>query len=394
MSDPFSPAQLAQLTYPTPFLLTDISRAQQNYQLLQRYFPGVHVHYAMKSNTDHEILKALQAVGSGFEIASYGELELLLAIGVKAEDVLYSNPVKPPDHIKRTYLAGVRYFVFDSVNELDKLAADAPGSKVYLRLKVSDDSSVFPLSSKFGADIEDAVTLMQAAQQRGLQPAGLTFHVGSQSTDPDMWRQAIEACGRLMTRLQQVGITLEFLDMGGGLPVQYVSEIASIEAMARVIQDALHSLLPYQVQLVLEPGRFLSANTGMMVASVIGRERRGNEEWVYLDVGAFQGLIEFLEMPGWTLPITTDAAPFAEMAAFTVTGPTCDAQDTLGHGIMLPKDIKVGDRVYLGQTGAYTLVYAAPSFNGFAPPTVYYVGAPSAPAAAPLPAAQAASSAV
>ena len=373
LSNPkFSPENLSKLNHQTPFLVTSVASAQQNYATLQAYFPGAHIYYAMKSNPDKSILKGLKESGSRFEIASHGELKLLEDIGVNPKDVIYSNPVKPPQHIAKTYEAGVRYFSFDSEQELSKIATAAPQSSVYLRLKVTDQGSVFPLSSKFGAPASDALKLMKHAQVLGLHAAGLTFHVGSQSVDKDTWKAAIEVAGRTIWELQQAGIILEFLDIGGGLPVQHIKPGVNVDELAATISHSLHVHLPYTLKIYIEPGRFLSANTATMVTTIIGRERRGNTEWLFLDVGTFQGLIEYLEMPGWSLPIYTDKDPYTPTQSFTLTGPTCDAQDTLGHGIVLPKDLAVGDRLYIGNTGAYTLTYAAAAFNGFEPPKVYY----------------------
>lgn len=369
----FSAQNLSQLPYETPFMLTSIAAVRENYLDLQDCFPGARIHYALKANPDREILRGLKDMGSSFEIASHGELELLKSIGVDPKTVIYSNPVKPANHIALTHKEGVSAFAFDSENELKKIAANAPGAKVYLRIKVPEKGSTFPLSSKFGAPAGDTVKLMKAARKLGLIPAGITFHVGSQSAELDTWKAAVEVAGRAIWELQQAGIILEFLNLGGGWPVTYTKKVPAIVELASVVQNALQLHLPYPLQLYLEPGRFLAANASVMVASVIGLEKRSNTDWVYLDVGAFQGLIEFLEMPGWQLPIYTDRedARF-KRGSFTVTGPTCDSQDTLGDGISLPHDIQEGDRVFIGNTGAYTLTYGASSFNGFSLPKVYY----------------------
>lgn len=369
----FSPQTLQTHNYPTPFLLTDVAIAQKNLSDLLSAIPGVVAHYALKSNPDPEIIKALYKAGSHFEIASPGELELLNKLGVKSEDIIYSNPVKAAEHIAVTAKKGVNYFSFDSENELQKITKHAAGSNVYLRMKVPELGSTFPLSSKFGALPTEAVKLMRKAAELGLNPVGITFHVGSQSTDKNVWDLAIKTAGKVLADLQQVGLTMQFLDMGGGLPVTYDQAVPPIGVLAAVVNKALKDYLPYKLKIYVEPGRFLSANTSVITASVIAREKRDKAEWLYTDMGVFQGLMECLEMPGWALPIYTDESHVSEMQSFVLTGPTCDPQDTIGYDIKLPKDMAVGDRVYIGNAGAYTLAYAAPFFNGFAPPVVHYV---------------------
>lgn len=371
----FHNTYLDGIAHPTPFMITSLDVIKQNYQLLRDEFSEFHVHYAMKSNPDELILKQLKGLGCGFEIASFGELELLQKINVDPKDVLYSNPVKPLSHIKKSYEAGVRYFAFDSPLEVKKIAEAAPGSNVYLRLRVSNQGSSFPLAAKFGANVDQATMLMKMAVEFGLKPIGLTFHVGSQSANPETWKVAIETTGRVMTELLKENIELEMLNIGGGFPVEYADRVPQLYELAYLIKKSMETFIPYPVQLIMEPGRFLVANSSVIVSEVIGREVRGNVDWVYLDVGVFQGLIESLEMPGWQFPMTSSAEVTKRksgLAPYTVTGPTCDAQDTIAHEVLLPRGITMGDRVYIGCTGAYTLTYAAPAFNGFPPPKVYY----------------------
>jgi ornithine decarboxylase len=366
---------LDRVSYPTPFMITDVNAVKQNYRLLKDEFADFHIHYAMKSNPDEQILKALKEIGSSFEIASYGELELLMKIGIDPSSVLYSNPVKPTDHIRKSYEAGVRYYAFDSALEIKKIAEVAPGSNVYLRLRVSNQGSSFPLTSKFGANAEQAAELMKMAQEFGLNPIGLTFHVGSQSASPETWSSAFETAGRVMLELRREGIILEMLNIGGGFPVEYTSRVPEMYELGYHIKESLKLYIPYPVTLRMEPGRYLVANSSVIVSEVIGREVRGNVDWIYLDVGAFQGLIESLEMPGWQFPMISSRESTKRQSGltpYTVTGPTCDAQDTIAHEVLLPRGLTLGDRVYIGCTGAYTLTYAAAAFNGFPPPKVYY----------------------
>lgn len=164
--------------------------------------PDVRVVYAIKANPHPGLLSLLVGLGAGFEIASVAELDLAVAAGAQAADVLYSNPVKPPGHVRHAHAHGVRRFAVDSAAELHKIAEQAPGSRVYARLTVDDSSSAFPLSSKFGASCDTAVRLLTLAGERGLHPYGITFHVGSQCTDPAAWGRAVERSGTVLRELR------------------------------------------------------------------------------------------------------------------------------------------------------------------------------------------------
>jgi ornithine decarboxylase len=213
--------------------------------------------------------------GCRFEVASIRELAMAEAAGAAARDVLFSNPVKPPSAIAEAHRRGLHRFAFDSEPELRKLAEQAPGSSVYVRLAVDDRKSLFPLSRKFGVELEEAERLLVLAGTLGLVAYGVTFHVGSQCTDADAWSGAIGRCGELMARLAERGITLAMLDLGGGFPVQYNdAEPVPRPPFDRPQHPRRARTLPYLPALVVaEPGRFLAAASGVMVASVIASPR-------------------------------------------------------------------------------------------------------------------------
>lgn len=355
----------------TPYILTDLSFVRNQAELLKELLPRVDIYYAIKSNNDPKIIRELKGIVKGFDIASAGEFDQLRTLGVKSERIVYSNPVKVPEHIDHTYKAGVRYFAFDSMEEMYKLKKYAPDSTVYLRLKVSDYGSKFPLSSKFGIDRSHAVPYVEMAKELGLNVKGLTFHVGSQSENPRAWQAAIKMAGQLIDEMKHVGVDIEFLNLGGGLPAKYEDIAVNVHDATRAINRGLEIHIPKNIKVFAEPGRFLSANSSVLVSKVIGREHRAGTDWLYLDMGVFQGLIEPLEIPGWRYPIFTRKHRRGYRKSFVLTGPTCDAHDTIGLDYSLPSDLKVGDEVYIGAVGAYSLVYGS-NFNGFEMPKTYY----------------------
>jgi ornithine decarboxylase len=371
-----SPERLARVGLETPFLACDLGTVADRYAGLQKVLPEVEIHYAVKCNPSPEIVDSLLGLGSGFEVASLGELKLLLAQGVRGEDVLFSNTIKPGRHIIEAAEAGVWRFAFDSENELHKIATHAPGASVYVRLRVDDSTARFPLSRKFGAEGHTARALMLLARALGLVPYGLTFHVGSQCVTPGAWRSALAGAGRLMRRLEADGIVLEMIDLGGGLPARYVDRLPEIESFGRTIMTALDELLPYRPETIIaEPGRYLVAESAVMVSTVLGREERAGEEWLYLDVGVYNGLMETQQtLNEWEYPLWTSRADHAraQRIPFTVAGPSCDSADTMFLATPLPSSLGVGDLLMIGTAGAYTLSYAS-NFNGFPPPTPIFL---------------------
>lgn len=355
----------------TPFCLTDLDVIAEKAQLFAKLMPRVGIYYAVKSNSDPRIIETLKPLVNGFDIASRGEYELLQNLRISPERIVYSNPVKVPSHIQHTYEAGVRRFAFDSLGEIEKIKAHAPQAIVYPRIKVSDYGSKFPLSGKFGIDPIHLIDYAATAQEAGLQVKGLTFHVGSQAENVHVWDAALKIAGESITQLRSFGMPIEFLDIGGGFPASYEDLAPTINEVAEIINHAIKKYLPEDIVVFAEPGRYISANASVIGATVIGREHRNGVDWLYLDIGVFQGLIEPLEMSGWKYPILTNKSKREYKKSFVLTGPTCDAYDTLGMDYLLPADISIGDRIYIAAAGAYSLVYGS-SFNGFEMPTVHY----------------------
>jgi ornithine decarboxylase len=352
----------------TPYLVMDLAGVERRFHELEQGLAGVRIHYAMKCNADPEVLARLLRCGCAFEIASRAELETLSSIRVDPESVLFSNPVKRAVDIESAWSSGVRRYAFDSVEELQKIATCAPGGSVYVRLSTSPRASTVPSEGKFGVGPQDAADLLRLARTLGLHPLGITFHVGSQMVDPHAWVSPMQRCAEIMCELAKDGIHLSMIDVGGGFPVSYDAAVPSYTAYGEVIRSAIERL-PYEVMVVAEPGRALVADSGILVSTVIGTARRFGQKWVHLDVGAFNGMMESLETQNALRFPVRDSLDSRETESCHLTGPTCDAQDTILYDVQLSKDLGAGDRVYIGNAGGYTTGYAS-TFNGFGiPPT-------------------------
>jgi ornithine decarboxylase len=364
----------------TPYVLLDLGRARESFAGLAAALPAVTIHYAVKANPHPRLLACLHAAGCRFEAASWAEVRAAIRAGADPAQVLFTHPVKLADDIARAHKAGVWRFAADSDTELHKIARNAPGSAVLLRVDTGAGGTVGD-QGKFGIPPGQAPGLARLARSLGLIPYGLAFHVGSQSMDPAAWQGPIRLCAQIMTTLAADGIKLTMLDVGGGFPVRYDTDPPPLACYATAITAAA-ARLPYPVQLACEPGRAIAAPAGTMIASVIGTAWRHGTLRVSLDAGAFHGLIEALES-GRELhfPVTIPAARNRALVPCTLTGPSCDSQDTILDLVWLPMP-RAGDRVLIGNTGAYTTCYSGRSaFNGYPAPTVKITKTAARPAA-------------
>ncbi len=356
----------------TPYLLLDLPTVTTAYQALRAALPGVTPYYAIKSNPDSQLTSHIASLGGLFEIASATEMDALRDIGVEPSELLFTNPVKMPSHIRRAHEAGVWRYSFDSLTELHKIATDAPGAAVFARMKAPAYDSAVPSEGKFGVESEVAVELMQEAVKLGLKPYGISFHVGSQMESPKPWEVAIKEAGRLMSLLKEHGITIEMVDIGGGFPAFYGEKLPSIGEYGASISKALADYLPYPAKFTAEPGRYLVADAGVMVSTIIGVAQRGNKTWLHLDVGAFNGMMEALETQNTLRFPVSDSLQSGDTQPYNLTGPSCDSQDSILFDVMLSKGLKIGDRVFIHTAGAYTTCYAS-TFNGFDIPETFVV---------------------
>ena len=361
----------------TPCLVFDLDRVEANYRALRRALPLARIYYAVKANPAAPVLARLAALGSSFDAASFEEVSACLAAGAAPSAISFGNTIKKATAIRRAHEAGVTLFAFDSDEELDKLARNAPGARVYCRVLVENAGADWPLSRKFGTTVENAKRLMLRAGARGLDPYGLSFHVGSQQTTTRAYDAAIAKVGMLFTDLTEAGVKLRMMNLGGGFPTRYRDEVPELDDFAgtimRAMTDAFGNALP---EMVVEPGRCLVADAGVVSAEVVLVSRRDPTDpvrWVYLDIGRFGGLAE-TEGEAIKYRITTphDGTPAGPV---TIAGPTCDGVDILYErsNYRLPLALACGERIELHATGAYVATYASQGFNGFAPLAEYYL---------------------
>ena len=358
------------LTRPqSPFLAVDLDVIRDKYRELCRHFPTASIYYAVKANPAIDVVALLAGMGSSFDIASPSELDLCLELGVHPARVSYGNTIKKAADIEYAFRRGVRRFAFDSEAELRKIGQCARGALVICRIQTSGENAGWPLSKKFGCDLDMASDLLLMTQDLGLKAIGLSFHVGSQQTDPTQWRKPLRETAELFRKLAPHGIALDTVNIGGGFPVPYEGSVPPVRQFANAIGRAMDAFGDSKPKLMLEPGRSLVAEAGVIQSEVVLVSRKSRSEqtrWVYLDVGKFGGLAETLdESIKYRLRTTRTGAP----GPVVLAGPTCDSADILYEkaGYHMPLDLQCGDRIEILNTGAYTSSYASVGFNGFAP---------------------------
>jgi ornithine decarboxylase len=361
----------------SPCLVVDLDVVAESYEMLRRYLPLAKIFYAVKANPADEVLGMLREMGSSFDVASRGEVELVLDKGISAERVSFGNTIKKERDIAFAYERGVRLFALDSEMELEKIARAAPGSRVFCRILVECAGAEWPLSRKFGCAPEMAVDLLRRARELGLDPYGISFHVGSQQTDISQWDTAIGRAAGMFSALAQCDINLRMVNIGGGFPAHYRGEVPEIQQYANAVMAAITRHFGNDLpEIVVEPGRSIVGDAGVIQSEVVLISRKtasDDKRWVYLDVGKFNGLAETMD-ESIKYRIRTPADGGAT-GPIVLAGPTCDSADILYEKTeyQLPLDLKVGDKVQILSTGAYTSMYSSVGFNGFAPLKTYCV---------------------
>ncbi len=365
---PVRPALVPPPAVATPYLDLDVGAAVTRFRRIAATLPGPAVHYAVKANPEPALLAALSAAGSRFDVASPAEVAAVLGAGASPSELVYSNPVKRREDIAFAARLGVGLFVVDSLEETQKVAAAAPGSAVLCRIVTSGEGSDWSLSRKYGCSSEQAAHVLRSAAAVGLEPAGVSFHVGSQQRDPQAWDAPIAAAARVFAAVRAAGLDPWLLDLGGGFPAHLEGGCLPLASYGAAIERSRRRHFGgHRPRTLVEPGRAVVADAGTLVASVLAVLHRGATRWVFLDAGVFTGLVETLdEAIRYRLDSSADGGPTGPCV---LAGPTCDSMDVLyeRQPVQLPLALGEGDTVRLHAAGAYTTCYSTVGFNGFAP---------------------------
>lgn len=354
-----------------PTLIVDVDQVEENYTRLKAGMPGAHIHYAVKANPHPKILKRLVKLGCRFDAASIGEIDMCLKAGALPEHISFGNTVKRWQDVVAAHKKGITLFSVDAEEEIEKVAKHAPGSKVFIRILIRSTEAEWPLSRKFGCSSSMVIPLMHVAKQHGVEPVGVSFHVGSQTRHPHMWYDILDFVSGIWNNAKEEGFNLTLLNIGGGFPAYYGVDITEPEEYGAAIMAAVQERFAGVEYIMAEPGRGLVGNAGAIAAEVLLVSRKHDDDpvrWVYLNIGKFHGLAE-TEQEAIKYQFLTPDTDANDTAPCILAGPTCDSADVLyeKNKVELPTDLTSGDKFIILNCGAYTTTYSSVAFNGFPP---------------------------
>jgi ornithine decarboxylase len=375
-----SQARLQKLAkqHGTPLFVVDHDALRKNYRQFKRYLPRVQAYFAVKANPDPAIVRTLYREGASFDVASMPEFmivhENIKDLPAKQrqdwiwDKIIYANPTKPTETLEE--LNQYKPLVtFDNLEEIRKIKQHAPNAGLALRLKVPNTGAMVELSSKFGASPGEAVDLILAADKLGLVVEGISFHVGSQTTNFENYVQALNLTANIFAEAKARGYTkMNLIDIGGGFPAPYDSSVKPFRELAKVINGEIDRLFPKDLQILAEPGRFLVATAGIAVSKVIGKAVRDGKPCYYINDGVYHTYSGVI-FDHCKYPIKAFKKGETQLSA--VFGPTCDALDVVSMAENLPT-LERDDLVYSVNIGAYSHA-SSTYFNGFPPATVVHV---------------------
>ncbi|MDH5611232.1 MAG: type III PLP-dependent enzyme [Gammaproteobacteria bacterium] len=367
----FDRASLEELVekHETPFMVLDLSEVDYQYKLLQAALPGVKLFYALKSLSHPSLIKRLKSLGSNFDLATIGEVELVESLGITGDQCIHTHPIKKDKEIKRALEFGCNRMVVDNMDELKKFIPYAGQAEIIIRVSFRSKQAVVDLSRKFGCALEELPLLVEFAQQNNIEVIGLSFHVGSQSLSPMTQANAIRASIAAMKVMNSV--KWKFLDIGGSFPVSYQEAVLPIDDFCAPLLEALAEL-PEGIEVFAEPGRFISAPSMIEVVSIVGKAKRGAKTWYYLDDGVYGGFSgQMFDHATYPLAPLKPFDPTGEFLSSVLAGPTCDSIDVVAEDIELP-DLQIGDILVGKKMGAYTIA-SATEFNYYPKPKVVVV---------------------
>ncbi len=354
----------------TPLFILDHGKIRENYRAFKKNLPRVQCYYAVKANSNQEIIKTLFNEGSSFDVASYNEFmqvyEYIKNFNKKDKHfyiwdrIIFSNTIKDRDTLRK--IRRYRPLVtFDNIDEVKKIRDHCETAGLVLRLKVPDIGSQVEMSSKFGAEPGEALGLIRRAADMGLDVEGLSFHVGSQCVNFDNYTAALEITSEIFNDARKKGHGLKLVDIGGGFPVPYDAHAPRFESLAKLLNAEFKRLFPDDIEILAEPGRFMVATAATLVTEIIGKARRDGKLFYHINDGVyhtFSGVVYDHWIPNF------ESFKRGKREVCAVVGPTCDSFDKISLSVHLPGNLEIGDCLFTTNIGAYSTA-SSTKFNGF-----------------------------
>jgi len=373
----------------TPVFIIDHEKIRENYREFREKLPDVQAYFAVKANSNPEIIKTMYEMGASFDVASFPEFMLvhenIKHLSKKQQEdfiwnkIIYANTIKPADVLAK--LNAYKILVtFDNIEELRKIKKHSPDVGLILRIRVPNTGSMVELSSKFGAHPGEAVDLIAEALNLGLGVEGISFHVGSQCNNFDNYSQALNFASSIFKEAElrnfHIGFTgkedkkRRILNIGGGFPVRYTPDVKSFAALAGMLNSEIKRSFPNDdISVIAEPGRFMVATACTLITKIVGKAVRDGKTCYYLDDGVYHTFSgQVFDHQHYPLHSFKEG----EKKVCATFGPTCDAFDTISLADELPEDLQIDDLLYAENIGAYTIA-STTYFNGFPPPKVVHL---------------------
>jgi len=354
----------------SPLLIIDHEIIRKNYQRFKKALPRVQAYYAVKANSDPEIIRTLFNEGASFDVASYNEfIEVYNLIDKWREKkkeffiwdkIIFSNTIKDRDTLRKINKYGP-LVTYDNLEELKKIREYCRKAGLILRLKVPDTGSQVEMASKFGAEPGDASNLIKKSFDLGLKVEGLSFHVGSQCTNFENYISALSITSEILKEARKKGYELDIIDIGGGFPALYDSNVPRFEKLAVILNEEFDRFFPEDTEIIAEPGRFFVATSTTLVSEIIGKAKRENKTFYHINDGVyhtFSGIV----YDHWIPNFHSFKRGKKEICA--VVGQTCDSFDKISLAEHLPCNLGIGDYLYTENIGAYSTA-SSTKFNGF-----------------------------
>ncbi|KAJ3290194.1 hypothetical protein HK104_006947 [Borealophlyctis nickersoniae] len=372
------------------FYVADLGEVARQHAQWTRLLPRIEPFYAVKCNPDAMVLKTLSALGTGFDCASKGEIQMAIDHGTDPSKIIYANPCKQASHIRYAAAAGVTMMTFDNADELRKIKSVHPNPQMILRIRTDDSRSLCKLGTKFGASIDAVPELLRIARELEMDVIGISFHVGSGCFDARAFGEAVVLARKAFDLGTAQGFHFTLLDVGGGFPGNG-SEGVTFHEIAAILGPAIDEHFDASIRVIAEPGRYYVCSAFTLAVNVIARrvvprDRTGDAvaaddhpSFMYYVNDGMYGSFNCITFDHATVTprVLTRSnayhykqAPVEAEFPCSIWGPTCDSIDCIGKNFCLP-ELQVGDWLYFERMGAYTMC-AASNFNGFKKSGIVY----------------------
>lgn len=367
----FGVAQLQRQasSHDTPLLILHKQTLTDRYHNLSKAMPEVRPHFAIKSCPIPEVLATLKEIRASLDVATNGEIALLKQIDYPPELLIHTHPHKRPEDVKLAYNYGIRTFVVDNISELNVLKPYKNDVKILFRLSFPNNNAAIDLSYKFGLEPREALGAVKTFLNEGFNVVGASFHVGSQTENAQPYKEALQKTATFFATVKST-LDHEFsvLDIGGGFPAPYVTEVAGIDQYSSVINSLIDKHFK-GVTVLSEPGRYLINPAVTLLTRVISKSRRGPKDWLFLDDGVYGSFSDMISgHMAYILYGLSELDGAKANKQYVVAGPTCDSIDVIADNAVLP-ELEAGDLLVVPNIGAYSYALTT-EFNSIPRPRV------------------------